>query len=133
MVIGELLSALLVPDYSVNEALNGPDYPFTYLRGHPSFPTAVMAVSGPYRLVVAKDRLQYAGERRGRVIFQLPYDLFERINGRQGWLSVRLTDGRNQVDIDFMPTGLTRERDMRRLIRQVDRRVGSWHKTRATA
>jgi hypothetical protein len=90
-----------------------------------------MSVSGPHRIVVAKDRLQYTGNRRGKVIFQLPYDLLQRVHGRQGWLSVRLTDGRDQVDIDFAPTGLTKERDMKRLISQVKRRVGSWREARA--
>jgi hypothetical protein len=131
MVIGELLATLLVPDYSLDEALGGHDYPFAYVSGHPSFPTDAMPVSGPYRLVIAKDRIQYTGKGRTKVIFQLPYELLQRINGRQGRLNVRLTDGHDQVDVDFLPTGLTKERDMRRLIRQVDRRFAVWRKARA--
>lgn len=133
MVIESILTALLVPDYSADEALSGPDYPLTYLGGHPSFPTIAMQVTGPYRLVVAKDRLQYTGKRRGKVIFQLPYELLASIDGRQGQLRIRLTDGRDHVEIEFIATGRTKNRDAHRLIRQVGRRAGSWRNARATA
>lgn len=131
MVIESLLTALLIPDYAPEEALDGPDYPFTYRRGHPSFPTNAMSISGPYRLVVGKDRLQYTGQRRAKVIFQLPYDLLESINGGQGQLEILLGDGQDRAEIDFFPTGLTKTRDMRRLIRKVDSRVRSWRNSRA--
>ncbi|MGH9204373.1 MAG: hypothetical protein ACRD2A_24355 [Vicinamibacterales bacterium] len=77
---------------------------------------------------MARDRIQYTGKRRGKVIFQLPYELLDSIDGRQGQLEIRLSDGRDRVDIDLLLTGLMKERDMRQLIRQVDRRVGSRHK-----
>jgi hypothetical protein len=108
MEILETLGFALQPRDLHGEAMDGPDYPFTYLRGHPSFPTIAMPVSGPYRLVVAKDRLQYTGKGRGKVIFQLPKELVK-------------SDEDEWVDIDFLATGLTRRRDMKRLIAAIHR------------
>jgi hypothetical protein len=121
MEILETLGFALQPRDLRGEAMDGPDYPFTYLRGHPSFPTIAMPVSGPYRLVVAKDRLQYTGKGRGKVIFQLPKELVKSIRGQGGQLTIRLADEDEWVDIDFLATGLTRRRDMKRLIAAIHR------------
>ena len=105
----------------------------TYLRGHPSFPGPQMRVSGPYRIVVAKDRFQHTGERRRKVIFQLPDELLQNIRGQgDERLVIRVGDGNDWVDIEFYPTGLTKRRDMKRLIEAARERVaGNQRRLRA--
>jgi len=129
LVIVTLLADLVVAlgsslDPGPKGAQDGPDFPFTYLRGHPSFPTHDLPASGPYRIVVGRDRLLYTGERRRKPIFQLPSKLIRSIGGQDGeQLTIRLGDHAVWVDIDFRPTGLTKKRDMKRLISCVSERA----------
>jgi hypothetical protein len=118
-----ILVSLLDPGSAV--ALDGPDFPFTYLRGHPSFPTPHLSVSGPYRVVVGQERIVYTGERRQTPIFQLPIEMIRSIRGSDGQLTIRLGDDREWIDIDFRATGVAKKRDMRRLIAAVQK--GSGH------
>ena len=138
MVIAQILADLVIAlgsslDPGFSEASQGPDFPFTYLRGHPSFPGPQMRVSGPYRIVVAKDRFQHTGERRRKVIFQLPDELLQNIRGQgDERLVIRVGDGNDWVDIEFYPTGLTKRRDMKRLIEAARERVaGNQRRLRA--
>lgn len=120
-ILEQLVLALLQPgSYGPAE---GPDFPFTYVRGHPSLQTGAVPAGGPYRIVVAKDRIHYTGERRDRVIFQLPIELVRSIRGQGEQLTIRLGDDDEWVDIDFRATGLTKRRDMKRLIATVSHRV----------
>ncbi|HEV8573248.1 MAG TPA: hypothetical protein VGR43_00930 [Dehalococcoidia bacterium] len=117
-----LVLTLLQPGYQ--GPVEGPDFPFTYVRGHPSFQGQQLPIPGPYRLVVARDRLLYAGERRQKPIFQLPNELIRSMRG-QGTeqLTIRVGDNEDWVDIDFRPTGLTKRRDMKRLVAAVRGKV----------
>ncbi|MGH9195047.1 MAG: hypothetical protein ACRD1T_04820 [Acidimicrobiia bacterium] len=104
----------------------GPDFPFTYLRGHPSFPTPQLPVSGPYRIVVGRDRLLYAGERRQKPMFQIPNELIRSIRGKSDeQLTIRVGGDDDWVDIDFRATGLLKKRDMQRLMSAVRKRTAS--------
>ena len=120
-ILEQLVLALLQP--GSQGPIQSPDFPFTYIWGHPSFQTGPVSVSGPYRIVEAKDRIHYTGERRDRVIFQLPNELVRSIRGEGDQLTIRLADDDEWIDIDFRATGFTKKRDMKRLIASVRRRV----------
>jgi hypothetical protein len=121
-VLEQLVLAVLQP--GSQGPVKGPDFPFTYVRGHPSFQTGTVSAGGPYRIVVAKDRIHYTGVRRDTVIFQLPNELVKSVR-RQGddLLTIRVGDDDEWIDIDFRATGLTKRRDMKRLIEAVSRRI----------
>jgi hypothetical protein len=111
-ILEQVVLALLQPESQ--GPVEGPDFPFTYVRGHPSFETGAVSVGGPYRLVLDKDRIHYTGERRDRVIFQLPNELVRSIRGQGDQLTIRLADDDDWIDIDFRATGLTKRRDVKR-------------------
>jgi hypothetical protein len=125
MPIIEILQSLIMTlEPGPDDSLDGPDFPFTYVRGHPAFQTPDVSFSGPYRIVVSKDRIHYTGERLSKVIFQLPTELVRSIRGQGAeQLTIRLGDDQEWTDIDFRATGLTKKRDMKRLIAAVGRRI----------
>jgi hypothetical protein len=59
------------------------------------------------------------------VIFQLPNELVKSIRGQGDQLTIRLADEDEWLDIDFRATGLTKRRDMKRLVDAVSRRAAA--------